>query len=78
MTLPILDFTPQQVDKDRGMEIKTWLAFNKDTYGVTHFCIIDDNVTQIRKVFPDNYVQTLYDNGFGETEYNKVMEILEI
>lgn len=78
MTLPILDFTPQQIDKDRGMEIKTWLDFNKDSYGVTHFCAIDDNIKSIKRVFPDNVVETSYKNGFGEDEYNKLMKILEI
>lgn len=78
MTIPILAFTEIVSHGNRGKEIKCWLDFNKDTYGVTHFCAIDDNCMDIKNSIPDNYVQTLYDNGFTEVEYDKVMKILEV
>jgi hypothetical protein len=79
--LPIFDFTEVPEPEDyisRSHEIKNWLDLNKDVYNVTNFCIIDDNSIAIGREFPNNFVQTLFDNGFTQVEYERVMKILEI
>lgn len=76
LQIPIIGFTEVTYNGRRGQEIQMWLDFNKDTYNVTHFCAIDDEVYDIINKIPDNCVETNFDFGFTEVEYNKVMKIL--
>ena len=66
----------------RGMEIKQWMKDNESKFGVPdedyRFCIIDDEVTSILKVFDArNVVHTNGHVGLTSSDADKVIHILK-
>jgi len=47
-------------EHERGNEIKMWL----DKHEVKTYVIIDDEISDIFSIFPDNYIRTDMENGF--------------
>ena len=61
---------------ERGNEIKLWLDWNKHK-NIESFIIIDDEVSDIEPVFPDNFIKTETVKGFqGDELLNEAINIL--
>ena len=54
-------------EHERGNEINMWLNWNK-TKHIESFVIIDDEISDIHPMFPDNIVHTNIDMGFRGNE----------
>lgn len=79
MNIRIVDRTPSghHLLRGRGDEIKYWLdATNNKNFEVSSFVIIDDDVYDIINKFPDNTVQTNFNDGFTEEHLRIAKEIL--
>lgn len=77
MQIPILGFTENN-DKSRGQQIDDWMKFNKDEYGVTNYCVIDDEIKfDVIPTTPEDVcVETEFCYGFTQKHYELTMEIL--
>ena len=60
----VFDVIPKSKNDNRGEEIRTWI---NDFYCIIRgFIILDDEISDIFSVFPDNYIQTDMIKGFHE------------
>ena len=57
----------------RGLEIKEWLDNHND---IESFVILDDEVSDIKEYFPNNFVQTSMKIGLQKEDVEKCIHIL--
>lgn len=73
---PVLMLTGCEYKCPRGMEIYTWMEDRKNTLEVKNYVIIDDFSDMLYEQ-RNNYVQTTWNNGFGENELKQALNILK-
>jgi len=69
---PVLCFDPYA---RRGGEIREWMAAGGQR--ARSFVILDDEVTDIKSIFPGRFVHTSMVGGFQESDIQKAIDILD-
>lgn len=62
-----------EITTDRGAEITKWLSEHKN---VESFVILDDDAFDIKKYFPNNFIQTSFKTGLTKEDVKKAIDIL--
>ena len=71
----VIDFTEAIKHEDRWFEILKWMNNNN----LNKYIILDDEENDnIKKHFPDNFVECNHHYGFTEDDYKKALKLLTL
>lgn len=72
--LYFFDYTPLHKNRHRGTEIQMWLDRWEDE--IDAYCVIDDDMFDIRDMHKGHLVQTSYDHGIQQGAVDMAIKIL--